>query len=140
MKLQVNEFVLLMGIEETEPGALVVLLNDIELPSSISWDMLDFKDEVDKQMKHVVATRIKILSKYGINNKDGSFTIPKERIEEYNKEYSAILKKEITLPDIAPINKNLLMDSKMKVNHLQQLKRYGFITTSEEKKETQPKN
>ncbi|MDD4291998.1 MAG: hypothetical protein PHX51_07185 [Clostridia bacterium] len=129
MNITVAKFLEITGLETNERGALIVFLNDLEFPIAISFDLCEFKEDVDKQIGRVVETRQKLLNKYGKDNGDGTFTVPKEKVAEYHKEYDEFASKEITLPEVH-LQKEMIIGGQIKVRHIQLLKEIGLIISN----------
>ena len=70
----------------------------IPLPAKLGFRMGGLKRQVAEHFENYNENREKIIrEKYGEEKEDGSIQVPKEKMEDYNKELKDLMKEEVTL-------------------------------------------
>lgn len=82
-----------------------------DVPVIVGYDLIKVVRVFAEELKVYNKIRTKLLKKYGKENKDKkTTTIPKEKVEEFNKELFKVLDKDIKV-EVKKIKLSLLGDS-----------------------------
>ena len=104
-------------------------LAQADLPVVISFQLIGFIDDVDKELSTFESVRIKLIKKYGEKDKNGNLVVGKDNIDDFNKDMSDLLNTNIEF-NVKSIGSDVLLSIdglSLSVSEIKALQNIGII-------------
>jgi len=96
-------------------GALGKIINK-PIQFKLAYRLTKFANKLQSVFKDIEKQRVTLVEKYGVEDKEKkTFSVPKEKLEEFHKEFDLVLEKDISL-DIEPIPQELLISAGIEIS------------------------
>jgi len=66
-----------------------------ELPFKLSYRLIKLASKITQEMKHINSTRDDMIKRYGVAGENDSYSVPKDKINEFTKEWKSFIAESI---------------------------------------------